>query len=86
MSDDIPHDDETVGFDAEDIEAEYGADDDEYEEISSDEVDRVVAALEDLIETVDSENVRLQLEEALNNVYYLVYDENDENEALEEAA
>lgn len=85
MSDELIPEDETLEFDAADIEAEYGSDD-EYEEISSEEVDRVVAALEDLMETVESENVRVQLEEALNNVYYLVYDESDDDVALDEAA
>lgn len=55
----------------------------DFEEISSDEVDRVVASLESLIDSVESENVKAQLDEALNNIYYLVYDEEDEeiNEA-----
>jgi len=55
----------------------------DFEEISSDEVDRVVASLESLIDSVESENIKAQLDEALNNIYYLVYDEEDEeiNEA-----
>jgi hypothetical protein len=56
--------------------------DDEYEEISSEDVDRIVAALDDLMESTDSLNIRLYLEEAAANIYALVYDEDD----LEEAA
>lgn len=77
MSDELTPQDETLDYDAETLDAGTPEAGEEYEEISSDEVDRVVAALEDLIETVESENVRLHLEEALNDVYYLVYDEND---------
>jgi len=57
---------------------------DEFEEIQSDEVDRVVMAIERLAETVDSENIRSILEEASNEIYYLVYE--DEDEDLAEAA
>lgn len=53
---------------------------DEYEEISSDEVDRIVESLEELADTVSSENIRALLEEASQNVYDLVYDEEDELE------
>ena len=63
-------------------------DSDEYEEISSDEVDRVVSALEDLSETIDSENIRVFLEEASERIYHLVYSEGEEDDEdlLEEAA
>lgn len=50
----------------------------EYEEITSEEVDRVVARLEALIESTDSENIRSFLEEAMNEIYYLVYEEGEE--------
>ena len=50
----------------------------EYEEIESDEVDRVVAALEELSATVASENIKAFLEEASTNIYYLVYDDEDD--------
>jgi hypothetical protein len=53
------------------------AGEEEYEEISSDEVDRVVASLEELIESTTSDNIRTHLEETMNAVFYLVYDEND---------
>ena len=56
----------------------------EYEDVSSDEVDNIVAALENLMETVNSETIKDMLEECLNNVYYLVYE--DENDVSSEAA
>lgn len=46
----------------------------EYEEISSAEVDRVVESLELLIDSVSSENIRAYLNEAADNVYSLIYD------------
>ena len=58
--------------------------DGDYEEISSDEVDRVVEALESLMATVDSENIRYFLEEATNSIYLLIYD--DDQPATSEAA
>ncbi|MEY2726349.1 MAG: hypothetical protein RLZZ458_2216 [Planctomycetota bacterium] len=62
-------------------------DGDEYEEISSEEVDRVVEALDRLIEGAQSENVKHILEEAASSIYYLVYeDEDDQAEELEQAA
>lgn len=48
---------------------------DEFEEISSEEVDRVVEALDSLIAGVQSENIKHYLEEAASNIYYLVYEE-----------
>lgn len=42
---------------------------DEYEEITSDEVDRVVAALDTLMQTVSSENIRAHLGEAADSIY-----------------
>ena len=54
---------------------------DEYEEITSDEVDRVVEQLEKLMETVSSENIKTYLEEAVNNIFFLLYDDEDEAEA-----
>ena len=56
----------------------------EYEKVSSDEVDNVVAALENLSETVTSEAIKDLLDECLNSVYYLVYE--DEDGASSEAA
>lgn len=53
----------------------------EFEEITSDEVDRVVEALENLAATVESENVRLILENASNDIWYLVYNDEDLAEA-----
>ncbi len=60
------------------------AGDDEFEEITSDEVDRIVAALDELMESTDSLNIRTCLEEAATSIYCLVYD-SDEDE-LEQAA
>ncbi|MBT6154076.1 MAG: hypothetical protein HOL01_15470 [Planctomycetaceae bacterium] len=54
---------------------------DEYEEICSDEVDRVVETLEQLAEGVASENIRTMLEEASQSVYELIYDGEEEAEA-----
>ena len=60
---------------------------DEYEEIDSDEVDRVVSALEDIAGTIDSENIQLIIEEASNQIYMLVYSEDEEEDTpYEEAA
>lgn len=59
-----------------------GADD--YEEISSDEVDRVVEALETLAATVESENIRFHLNEATDAIYLLIY--GDDEQPLGEAA
>ncbi len=56
----------------------------EYEEISSEEVDRVVEALDHLIEVVQSENIKHYLEEAASGIYYLVYE--DESEGVETGA
>ncbi|HAD58676.1 MAG TPA: hypothetical protein DCG12_05500 [Planctomycetaceae bacterium] len=58
----------------------------EYEEISSDEVDRVVEVLDGLIENTQSENIKHLLEEASSQVYYLVYEDEEEGEQLEQAA
>lgn len=72
-------------FDTEDVlDAEQARQEEDYEEISSDEVDRVVEALESLMATVDSENIRYFLEEATNNIYLLIYD--DDVPAASEAA
>ena len=46
-------------------------DGEEFEEITSDEVDRVVEQLEKLIESVSSENIKSYLEEAANNIFFL---------------
>lgn len=54
---------------------------DEYEEITSDEVDRVVEQLERLIDTVASENIKSYLEDAVNNIFFLVYDDEDAADA-----
>ncbi len=55
-------------------------DDSEYEEISYEEVDRACAALEELRDTIESQNIKAYLDEAINNVYYLVYEDEAEDE------
>ena len=78
---------EELNFDADDLAAPDAAADDDYEEISSDEVDRVVEALETLMATVDSENIRYFLEEATNSIYLLIYDDDaTSDDAASEAA
>lgn len=62
------------------------ADSEEYEEISSDEVDRVVESLEQLIATVESENIQAYLEEASAQILALVYDDDELDEIQDEAA
>jgi hypothetical protein len=57
---------------------------DDYEEISSDEVDRVVEALETLAATVESENIRFHLNEATDAIYLLIY--GDDDQPISEAA
>ncbi len=58
-------------------------DETEYEEISYDEVDRVCASLEELRDTVESLNIQAYLDEAINNVYALVYeDAEDEDQSI----
>ncbi|HEX6987208.1 MAG TPA: hypothetical protein VF170_17650 [Planctomycetaceae bacterium] len=56
-------------------------DGEEYEEITSDEVDRVVEALEKLASSVESENIRVILENASNDIWYLVYEDEEAAEA-----
>jgi len=51
--------------------------DGEFEEISSEEVDRVVAALELLSESIGSETIKSMLQNCSNEIYYLVYEDDD---------
>lgn len=60
--------------------------DTDFEEICSDEVDRVVEILDGLIENSQSENIKHLLEEASSNIYYLVYEDEELPETLEQAA
>ncbi|WP_437224330.1 hypothetical protein SH661x_003582 [Planctomicrobium sp. SH661] len=57
--------------------------DDDYEIITSEEVDGVLDALEQLIAATTSENIRTYLEEAADNIFSLVYSEDDQSEAAE---
>ncbi|MEX0704286.1 MAG: hypothetical protein WD069_19455 [Planctomycetales bacterium] len=84
MADESFDDPQFAVQDIEILDAEGSELSDEYEEISSDEVDRVVDALESLYDTVASENIQACLDEAINAIYYLVYD--DEEEEAAEAA
>ena len=52
----------------------HASDSNEYEEISSAEVDRVIHALDSLMQGVSSENIRAYLDEAADNIYSLIYD------------
>ncbi len=56
-------------------ETQSQTDEQEFEEINSDEVDRIVDVLDNLIEGVDSDNIKHYLEEASSNIYYLVYED-----------
>ena len=58
----------------------------EFEEVCSDEVDRVVEILDGLIENVQSDNIKHYLEDASSNIYYLVYEDSEGEEGLEQAA
>jgi hypothetical protein len=57
------------------------ADGQEYEEITSDEVDSVIEQLERVMETVQSENIKSYLEDAINNIFFLVYETDETAEA-----
>ncbi|VAX38922.1 hypothetical protein MNBD_PLANCTO02-3343 [hydrothermal vent metagenome] len=63
----------------------FGTANEEYEEITSEEVDRIVESLEQLTGTAISENIRTYLEEATNNIYALVYDEESAEDEGEES-
>jgi hypothetical protein len=74
-------------FDDAELSAELDDADDEFEEITSDEVDRVVESLDQLIQTVESENIRWLLEDAAGKIFSLIYDDEvDHDQAAGEAA
>ena len=52
--------------------------DGEYEEIATEEVDRVVAALEMLSESIASDTIKSIIEGCSNEIYYLVYEDDEE--------
>ena len=59
----------------------------DYEEITSEEVDTVVESLDKLIESVNSENIKHLLEQAAAGIYYLVYeDDMEEDHSVDQAA
>lgn len=57
---------------------------DDYEIITSEEVDSVLDSLEQLIASTTSENIRSLLEEAADNIFSLVYADEDQGEAAAE--
>ncbi|WP_437206426.1 hypothetical protein [Planctomicrobium sp. SH664] len=63
---------------------------DDYEVITSEDVDRVLDSLDQLIASTTSENIRVFLEEAADNIYSLVYSDEeldaDGSEEQDEAA
>ena len=67
-------------------EAAGQTDDQEFEEINSEEIDRIVEVLDNLIEGVDSDNVKHYLEEASSNIYYLIYEDSADEVAEEVVA
>ena len=67
-------------------EAMNNPEDQDFEEVCSDEVDRVVEILDGLIENVQSDNIKHYLEEASSNIYYLVYEDSEDEDGLAEAA
>ena len=60
--------------------------DDAYEVINSEEVDRTLEELDRLIQAAHSENVRACLEDAAEQIYALMYDDDDEVESESGAA
>lgn len=60
--------------------------DQEYEVINSDEVDRVVEVLDNLIDNIESENIKHFLEEASSSIYYLVYEDEEDDGEINQAA
>ena len=58
----------------------------DFEEISSDEVDRIVDALETLASSSESENIRYYIDEAANHIYDLIYDSDEESPADDEVS
>jgi len=86
MSDDAFSEEVAIEKEEEQLEPQADFNEEEYEEINSEEVDRVVAVLEELAENVESENIRVHLTDAANAVYSLVYEEADAGEGEEEIA
>ena len=58
---------------------EQGADEG-YEVITSEEVDQVVEALDKLMNSIQSENIKVLLEDVSYSIYHLVYEDEDEDE------
>jgi len=60
--------------------------DEEFEEITSEEVDRVIELLEGVATNVQSQNILAILTEASDSIYELVYDEEEDTLEDEDAA
>lgn len=54
---------------------------DEFEDISPEEADRVLAALDGLINSVESTNIKHHLVEAFNGIFELMFGDGDEVDA-----
>jgi hypothetical protein len=83
----LPEQQELLPLDADTDDADV--DDDDYEVITSEEVDRVLDVLDQLINDVESENVRACLEEAADAIFSLIYDGeegDEETDAAQDAA
>jgi len=83
--------DEALADDVPSVYSEDNLDDvEEYEEITSDEVDHIVETLEALVEAVESENIKVYLEDAVNSIHSLIYDgtelDSEENGDLSQVA
>jgi len=69
---------ESNDFDDSDLDILEGdSPEEDYEVITSDEVDHVLSVLDELIQSAGSENVRSTLEEAAEAIFALVYTEDD---------
>ena len=56
------------------------------EDISTDEVDRVLETVTSLLESVESATIHEYLEEAYNHIFSLVYEEEEAEDGTEEVA
>ena len=70
----------------EDLQSDEIGIEDDFEVISGEEVDQVIAVLEELMDRVSSDNIRGCLEEATNAIFYLVYSDDDLEDQVSEAA
>ncbi len=59
---------------------------DDFEDISQAEADRVLATLDDLINSVESTNIKHHLIESFNNVFELIFGDQEDDFLDAEAA